>query len=59
MSAAYFDHFDARPTAARFVPAIEGSLPAGSRVVVLGHADWHTECGGRNDVLGDDRVQDA
>jgi putative ABC transport system permease protein len=51
-SASYFNFFDVRPTAGRFYSAAEDSVPAGSPVVVLGHAFWQSTYDGRN-VIGE------
>ena len=51
-SASYFDLFDAPPVIGRFFTAREDSVPVGTPVVVLGHAFWQTEYGGRADVIG-------
>ena len=51
-SASFFRFFDARPVVGRFFDARDDSIPAGSPVVVLGHAFWQTRFGGRRDVIG-------
>jgi putative ABC transport system permease protein len=55
-SASLFDFFDARPVLGRFFTPQEDSLPAGSKVAVLGYGFWQTRFGGRRDVLGQ-RIQ--
>ncbi len=51
VSASYFDFFDARPALGRFFVASEDVTPRGADVIVLSHAFWQSEFGGR-DVLG-------
>jgi putative ABC transport system permease protein len=51
VSAAFFSFFNARPALGRFFVAAEDSTPRGADVVVLGHAFWRSEYGGR-DVIG-------
>jgi predicted permease len=51
VSASYFDFFDVRPVLGRFFTRDEDVTPRGAAVVVLTHAFWQTEFGGR-DVLG-------
>ena len=52
VSASYFGFFDARPALGRFFVAAEDSTPRGADVVVLSHAFWQAEYGGR-DVRGE------
>ena len=52
VSAGYFALFDMRPAFGRFFTASEDAMPTGSPVVVLGHAYWRSQLGGRPDVLG-------
>ena len=51
VSAAFFNFFKTRPVLGRFFTATEDVTPRGADVVVLGHAFWQSEFGGR-DVLG-------
>jgi predicted permease len=52
VSASFFEFFDARPVQGRFFVAEEDVTPRGADVVVLSHAFWKSEFGGR-DVLGE------
>jgi predicted permease len=52
VSASFFDFFDAPPEIGRYFTAAEDQPPSGQPVVVLSHAMWQTEYGGRRDVLG-------
>src|SRR5687767_13295277 len=52
VSASFFNFFDARPTLGRFFTPDEDVTPRGAAVVVLTHAFWQSEFGGR-DVLGE------
>ncbi|HEV8599724.1 MAG TPA: ABC transporter permease [Gemmatimonadales bacterium] len=51
VSATFFDFFDVRPALGRFFGAAEDVTPLGAPVVVLSHAFWQAEFGGR-DVIG-------
>jgi predicted permease len=51
VTASFFDFFDARPERGRFFRADEDLTPRGADVVVLSHAFWQSQFGGR-DVLG-------
>ncbi|HEY5218549.1 MAG TPA: ADOP family duplicated permease [Gemmatimonadaceae bacterium] len=51
VSSSFFGFVDARPEMGRFLTATEDSTPVGASVVVLSHALWNSEFGGRN-VLG-------
>lgn len=52
VSASYLEFFDAPPILGRWFTAAEDLPPAGDAVVVLGHAYWRTQFGGRPEVLG-------
>lgn len=51
VSGSFFDFFEARPVLGRFFATSEDSIPRGEDVVVLAHAFWQEEFGGRN-VIG-------
>jgi putative ABC transport system permease protein len=51
VSARFFTFFSATPALGRFFVAAEDSTPRGADVVVLGHAYWRSQYGGR-DVIG-------
>jgi predicted permease len=52
VSANFFGFFDAPPALGRYFIESEDRPPAGAPVVVLGHAMWQLQYGGRRDVLG-------
>lgn len=52
VSASYFALFNARPVLGRFFTEAEDVPPRGADVVVLSHAFWQSQYGGRN-VLGE------
>jgi len=52
VSASFFGFFDAPAALGRYFGASEDQPPEGSPVVVLSHALWQTQYGGRRDVLG-------
>ncbi len=52
VSGDYFDLFDARPAAGRFLAPPDDRAPAGSPVAVLSHAFWRSQYGGRPDIVG-------
>jgi putative ABC transport system permease protein len=52
VSASFFGFFDAPPSLGRYFLASEDNPPAGEPVVVLSHAMWQAQYGGRRDVLG-------
>ncbi|MEO8635731.1 MAG: ABC transporter permease [Gemmatimonadales bacterium] len=52
VSATVFRLFDAPPVLGRVFTTQEDTVPAGTRVAVLGYAYWQTAFGGRTDVLG-------
>jgi putative ABC transport system permease protein len=51
VSGSFFDFFDAPPALGRYFSVADDSTPVGAPVVVLSHAFWKSEFGGRN-VLG-------
>ena len=57
VSGSYFGFFAARPARGRFFTAAEDVAPRGANVVVLGHAFWQSEFGGR-DVIGENLLVD-
>jgi len=56
VSASFFGFFDAPPALGRYFTEPEDTPPTGAPVVVLSHAMWQSQYGGRRDVLGT-RVQ--
>ncbi len=52
VSASFFGFFDAPPILGRYFMEAEDTPPVGSAVVVLSHAMWQSNYGGRGDVLG-------
>ena len=52
VTASFFDFFAARPALGRWFTAAESATPVGAPVVVLSHALWQTDFGGRDDVVG-------
>lgn len=52
VSASFFSFFDAPPALGRYFTEEEDRPPLGASVVVLSHALWQTEFGGRN-VIGE------
>jgi predicted permease len=52
VSADFFDLFEATPALGRYFTPDEDRPPAGTPVVVLGHAFWQMQLGARRDVLG-------
>jgi predicted permease len=53
VSASFFDLLGVRPALGRFFDATEDAPPGGERVIVLSHALWQSEFGGRRDVTGE------
>lgn len=53
VSASFFDLLGVRPALGRFFDEAEDTPPAGERVIVLSHALWQSEFGGRRDVAGE------
>ena len=51
-SASFFAFFDAPAAIGRYFTNAEDSPPSGAPVVVLSHAFWQTQFGGRSDALG-------
>jgi predicted permease len=52
VSASFFGFFDAPPALGRYFTVSEDQPPGGEPVVVLSHAMWQAQYGGRSDVLG-------
>ena len=52
VGASFFSFFDAPPVIGRYFTAAEDTPPEGGSVVVLSHAFWQTQYGGRADALG-------
>jgi predicted permease len=52
VSASLFAFFDAPAAIGRYFTNAEDSPPSGTPVVVLSHAFWQTQFGGRSDALG-------
>ena len=52
VSASFFAFFDAPAMIGRYFTSAEDSTPSGAPVVVLSHAFWQTQFGGRADALG-------
>ena len=52
VSASFFGFFDAPPEIGRYFTAAEDQTPSGQPVVVLSHAMWQSQYGGKPDVLG-------
>lgn len=52
VSASFFSFFDAPPVLGRYFVEAEDSPPVGASVIVLSHAMWQAEFGGRN-VIGE------
>jgi putative ABC transport system permease protein len=52
VSASFFGFFDAPPALGRYFTVAEDTPPEGTPVVVLSHAMWQAQYGGRRDVLG-------
>ena len=51
VSASFFGFFDAPPVLGRYFGVAEDAPPDGAPVVVLSHAMWQIQYGGRRDVL--------
>ena len=52
VSASFFGFFEAPPPLGRYFTAAEDVPPSGTPVVVLSHATWRAQFGGRTDILG-------
>ena len=52
VSASFFEFFDAPPELGRYFTKAEDQPPSGQPVVVLSHAMWQAQFGGRRDILG-------
>jgi predicted permease len=52
VSAGFFGFFDVPPVVGRYYTAQEDAPPSPAPVVVLSHALWRTEYGGRRDIVG-------
>jgi putative ABC transport system permease protein len=53
VSARMWQLFEVQPEIGRFFTPAEDTTPAGATVVVLSHAFWQSEFGGRADVVGE------
>jgi predicted permease len=54
VSASLFSFFDAAPVVGRYFTAAEDTPPEGAAVAVLSYAFWHSQYGGRSNIIGRD-----